>query len=209
MEADEPERPECGSSTDTDGTAPIDTLVAGAELTGIHLDGRADANGGSGRETGKMLIRPADADDVADLVSLFEEWGHPLSSADVRAVMAEWGSTARSEVLVADIDGEVAGMVAVSAGPRFAGTGRYGHLSGLAVATNHRRRGVGTSLLKAAEGYVYGWGCDRLELTSSRSREAAHDFYRRHGYEETSQHHARYVRLFDGDPPSPMTRIAP
>ena len=156
-----------------------------------------------------MLIRPADTDDVADLVSLFEEWGHPLSSADVRAVMAEWGSTARSEVLVAEIDGEVAGMVAVSAGPRLAEPGRYGHLSGLAVATNHRRRGVGTALLQAAEGYAYGWGCGRLELTSSRSREAAHDFYRRHGYEETSQHHARYVRLFDRDPPSPVIGIGP
>lgn len=162
-----------------------------------------------GARLGRMLIRPAEADDVDDLVSLFDEWGHPLSSAEVRAVLAEWGSTARSEVLVADIDGDVAGMAAVSAGPRFAGPGRYGHLSGLAVATDHRRRGVGTSLLKAAEGYVYAWGCDRLELTSSRSRTAAHDFYRRQGYEETSHHHARYVRLFDRDPPSPMTGVAP
>ena len=155
------------------------------------------------------MIRPADTDDVAALVSLFEEWGHPLSSADVRAVIAEWGATVRSEVLVADVDGEVAGMVAVSSGPRFAGPGRYGHLSGLAVAASHRRRGVGTSLLKAAESYAFGWGCDRLELTSSRSRQAAHDFYRSHGYEETSHHHARYVRLFDRDSPTPMTGISP
>jgi ribosomal protein S18 acetylase RimI-like enzyme len=158
---------------------------------------------------GHMLIRPADTDDVAGLVSLFEEWGHPLSSVDVLAVLAEWGSTARGEVLVAVVDGEIAGMVAVSAGPRFAGPGRYGHLSGLAVAANHRRRGVGTALLKGAEGSVYAWGCDRLELTSSRSRTAAHNFYRRHGYEETADHHARYVRLFDRDSSSPMTEIAP
>jgi GNAT superfamily N-acetyltransferase len=156
-----------------------------------------------------MLIRPANTDDVDALVSLFEEWGHPLSSMEVRAVLAEWAATARSEVLVADIDGDVAGMVAVSAGPRLAGPGRYGHLSGLAVATDHRRRGVGTSLLKAAEDCASAWGCDRLELTSSRSRPAAHDFYRGHGYEETSYHHARYVRLFDRDSPSPMTGVGP
>jgi GNAT superfamily N-acetyltransferase len=148
-----------------------------------------------------MLIRPVDTDDVADLVPLFAEWGHPLSAADVRAVITEWGSTARSAVLVADIEGEIAGMAAVSAGPRFAEPGRQAHLAGLAVAADHRRRGVGTSLLRAAEDYGHAWGCDRLELTSSRSREAAHDFYRRHGYEETSHHHARYVRLLDGDRP--------
>jgi len=156
----------------------------------------------------RMLIRPVDTDDVADLVSLFAEWGHPLSATDVRAVLAEWGSTARSEVLVADNDGEIAGMVAVSAGPRFARPGRYGHLAGLAVAANHRRSGVGTLLLKAAEDHAHAWGCDRLELTSSRSRGAAHDFYRHHGYEETSEHHARYLRLFDRDSSSPMTGIA-
>ncbi|MGS0685499.1 GNAT family N-acetyltransferase [Nakamurella sp. GG22] len=146
-----------------------------------------------------MLIRPVRPDDVAGLVPLFAEWGHPLSAADVRAVVAEWGSTDRSEVLVADIDNEIAGMAAVSAGPRFAEPGRQAHLAGLAVAAAHRRRGVGTSLLQAAEGYALGWGCDRLELTSSRSRNEAHDFYPRHGYEETSQHHARYVRLLDRD----------
>jgi len=150
-----------------------------------------------------MLIRPVDTDDVADLVPLFADWGHPLSSADIRAVLAEWASTAHSEVLVAVIGGQVAGMAAVSVGPRFAGPGRWGHLAGLAVAANHRRSGVGTLLLKAAEDYVQGWGCDRLELTSSRSRDAAQDFYRRHGYEETSRHHARYVRIFDQDSPSP------
>jgi len=157
---------------------------------------------------GRMLIRPVDTDDVAGLVSLFAEWDHPLSAPDVRAVIDEWGSTARSEVLVADVDGEVAGMVAVSVGPRFARPGRYGHLAGIAVAANHRRRGVGTLLLKAAEGYVYACGGDRLELTSSRSREAAHDFYRSHGFEETSQHHARYVRPLDADSPPPVTGIA-
>ena len=146
-----------------------------------------------------MLIRPVDPDDVAGLVPLFAEWGHPLSAADVLAVITEWGSTNRSEVLVADIEGEIVGMVAVSSGPRFAEPGRFGHLAALAVAAGHRGRGVGTSLLKAAEGYALAWGCDRLELTSSRSRQEAHDFYPRHGYEETSHHHARYVRLLDGD----------
>ncbi len=156
-----------------------------------------------------VLIRPVDTDDVTALVRLFAEWGHPLSGADVLAVVAEWSSTARSVVLVAEIGGEIAGMAAVSAGPRFAAPGRQAHLAGLAVTADHRRRGVGTSLLKAAEGYGYAWNCDRLELTSSRSRQEAHDFYRRHGYEETSEHHARYVRRLDQGSPSPTSGQLP
>lgn len=164
---------------------------------------------GPSARLGRMLIRPVGTADLAALVPLFADWGHPMSVADVQAVVTEWGSTARSELLVADIGGEVAGMAAVSVGPRFAEPGRYGHLAGLAVAANHRRRGLGSLLLKAAEGYAYAWGCDRLELTSARSRTAAHDFYRSHGYADTSHHHARYLRVFDPDPPTPMAGIGP
>ncbi len=153
-----------------------------------------------------MLIRNARPEDVPALVPLFAQWGHGQSHEDAAAVLAEWDRTTRAEILLCEVDGEVAGMVAVSAGPLFARPGRYAHLSGLVVSPAHRREGIGGALLDAVEERARDWGCHYLELTSSRSRTAAHDFYLARGFEETSGHHARYVRsiepMKDGDPPA-------
>ena len=61
--------------------------------------------------------------------------------------------------------------------------------------SDHRRRGVATALMRAAEDLARGWGCDRLELTSTRSRAEAPAFYAALGYEDRSARQARYVRL--------------
>jgi GNAT superfamily N-acetyltransferase len=144
-----------------------------------------------------VLIRSARPDDVLALLPLFEQWGHAQSHEAAAAVVAEWGRTIRAEILVCEVDGDVAGMVAVSAGPSFARPGRFAHLSGLVVSPSHRREGIGGALLDAVEERARDWGCDYLELTSSRSRTAAHDFYPARGFDETSGHHARYVRSIE------------
>ena len=70
-------------------------------------------------------------------------------------------------------------------------------LTGLVVRDGHRRRGIGRALLDEATRQATAWGCDQLELTSSRSRDAAHAFYLAPGYRDTCGDHARYVRALN------------
>jgi GNAT superfamily N-acetyltransferase len=139
-------------------------------------------------------IRPAGDGDVDALVPLYEQWSHPLPAAAIGEVLTAWSQHARAEILVAEIGGELAGLAAVSAQPHLAHPGNSARLVGLVVAESHRRRGVATVLLDAAEQQARTWGCDRMELTSSLTRDAAHRFYPARGYQETSGHHARYVK---------------
>jgi GNAT superfamily N-acetyltransferase len=141
-----------------------------------------------------MLIRAAHVGDVPALVPLFSQWGHEQPGEAIVARLIDWQQTPCAEVLVAELDGIVAGMAAVSASPHLARPGRTARLASLVVAATHRRRGVGTALLQAAENRARAWECDRLELTSSRHRAAAHAFYLAGGYEEQSDFHARYLR---------------
>lgn len=139
-------------------------------------------------------VRPARRQDAGRLVRLFDQWGHSLAGEDIQAVLMDWEQTLHAEVLLAEIDDLVAGMAAVVARPYLARPGRCAHLVGLVVAHDNRRRGVGGTLLVAAEEQARAWGCDRMELTSSRSRIEAHAFYPDRGYEEQSHLHARYLR---------------
>ena len=141
-----------------------------------------------------MTIRFAVPSDAAELVPLFEQWGHRQTHAQVATIPARWSSTPLAEILRLDNHSAIAGMAAVSASPRLVDLGYNATLAGLVVAVHSRRNNIGTQLLNAAEAIVKAWGCTRLELASTRTRPAAHEFYRACGYEDTSGRQARYVR---------------
>jgi ribosomal protein S18 acetylase RimI-like enzyme len=144
-----------------------------------------------------MHIRAADRGDASALVPLFEAWDHPLPAAMIADRLAEWQATPRAEILVAVLDGSVAGVAAVCASPHLARPGRFARLVGLAVAGRSRRRGVARALVRAAEALAQEWQCDRVEVTSSRRRREAPAFYAALGYRDRSEHQARYVRELD------------
>ncbi|HEY7738120.1 MAG TPA: GNAT family N-acetyltransferase [Candidatus Limnocylindria bacterium] len=56
-------------------------------------------------------------------------------------------------------------------------------LMALVVADGARNRGVGRDLLAAAEAWAVEQGCKRLMVATRVTREDAHRFYRREGYE--------------------------
>ena len=141
-----------------------------------------------------MLIRAARRDDAAALVPLFEAWDHPQPAAMIADRLAEWQATPRAEILVAELDGSLAGLAAVCATPHLARPGRFARLVGLVVAERCRRRGVAGALMRAVEALAEEWQCDRVEVTSSRRREEAPAFYAALGYFDQSERQARYVR---------------
>ena len=141
-----------------------------------------------------MQIRAARAGDAAALEAVFADWGHALAPDAIAERLCEWASTPLAEVLVAAVDGEVVGVAAVAASPHLARPGRFARLIGLAVRASHRRRGIAAALLRAVEEQARGWGCHRVELTSSRWRAEAPAFYEAMGYTDRSPEQARYVR---------------
>jgi GNAT superfamily N-acetyltransferase len=57
-----------------------------------------------------------------------------------------------------------------------------------------RSRGIGASMLRAAEELARVRGCYRIQLTSRNVREDAHRFYLANGYDQTSQ---GFKKFFD------------
>ncbi len=108
-------------------------------------------------------------------------------------VDAYWSAVAesrarRGEVLVAEMDGEVVGVVQVIIFQHFQHTGGWcAELESVHVRDDRRNLGVGGELLNAAEEVARRANCYRVQLTSRKFRVDAHRFYLAHGYQATSE----------------------
>ncbi|MCU4799624.1 GNAT family N-acetyltransferase [Halobacteria archaeon HArc-gm2] len=100
-----------------------------------------------------------------------------IREATLRRIVAD-------ELLVAREDEELAGFVmfTVESG-QYEQDVQRGVVQNLYVAPTHRRRGIGTRLLAAAEERLADNGVDRVALNVMAANEGARRFYRRHGYE--------------------------
>ncbi len=95
------------------------------------------------------------------------------------ATLRELTESPDSEVLVAELDGEVIGLCTVYLDIRSVRFGQRAWVEDLSVAPERRSLGVGKRLLDAAKDWARARGATHLELDSSTARVEAHRFYER------------------------------
>ena len=114
--------------------------------------------------------RPATADDVAGVLTFWEEAAHPTST-DSAEVLLSLVQRDPGALIVADLDGHIVGTV-------IAGwDGWRGSIYRLAVAAEQRRSGLGQALLRAAEQRLAGLGARRLHAIVVESNEVGVAFW--------------------------------
>src|SRR4051794_41983573 len=79
----------------------------------------------------RVQIRRARPQDADRLVPLYEQRGYPQMAADVRERLALWADTPEAEVLVAEVDGALAGFIGVGTTPHLALPGRVARGGGV------------------------------------------------------------------------------
>jgi GNAT superfamily N-acetyltransferase len=139
-----------------------------------------------------LLRRPtlADTDAVAGLLG---ELGYP-DEAGVGERVAAWAGDVRSEVTVAEDDGVLIGLIAVTAQPGFHHAEPLAVVVSLVVSSAARGSRVGRRLVDAAERFAREHGCTAMQLSSGLWRPEAHAFYRRLGFTDRGETHVRYAR---------------
>jgi N-acetylglutamate synthase-like GNAT family acetyltransferase len=141
-----------------------------------------------------VTIRSAELTDAPRIAALLTELGYPAGADAVRERLAYWLADQASKVLVADLDGGVAGCISLHAIPYLERTGRWLRIESLVVEAGRRRGGAGRALVDAAEQLARQWGCVLIEVTSKRSRADAHAFYRRLGFTDVCDHAGRFTK---------------
>jgi GNAT superfamily N-acetyltransferase len=128
-----------------------------------------------------VIVRPALDQDAEAIAHLVLDMGYSVAAETIRQRMIALPDN--HALFVAAIGPEVCGWVhlvhshSLISGPRV-------EIGGLAVAERHQRRGIGGILLQQAELWTLKRGVDLVYLRSGTERQAAHDFYRKHGYQQ-------------------------
>jgi GNAT superfamily N-acetyltransferase len=131
----------------------------------------------------EVEIRAARAEDLGREAELAGQLGYPSRAEEIARRLKGMEGSADHAVFVAQLpSGELAGWVAVFI-YRCVETDARAEVSGLVVDEQRRSLGIGQRLLKRAEEWARGKGCEAIGLRSNVIRGRAHAFYERQGYE--------------------------
>lgn len=134
----------------------------------------------------------ADSDGIAQLVT---DLGYRTSPGQMckrlEAILHDEGYN----TLVAWADERIVGFIGTRLGPLYESDDHYGQIMALAVATDHRRRGVGRTLMQTAESILAERGARVLVVASGNHRADAHAFYENQGYTFSGRRYKRLVAV--------------
>lgn len=123
-------------------------------------------------------ITPGDAEAAAGLSG---ELGYPIASETMRERIEALAQLQNRVVLVACVDGKVAGWIDVDVTHHLTADPRA-EISGLVVSSEVRSKGIGRQLVARAEQWAAERGLKNMVVRSQMKREGAHRFYLREGY---------------------------
>jgi putative acetyltransferase len=150
-----------------------------------------------------VLVRAAEPGDAAALVALAdgvtaepEGWlltdTPQRSVGDERRYVRALRGHPNGAILVAQLDGNLVGRLSLSRDPH--PFSRHVADFGLMVAASHRRRGVATALLRAAETWAGEAGVTKLELHVFPRNAPAIALYDKLGFEREGYRRGHYGR---------------
>ena len=135
-----------------------------------------------------VLLRPAAPGDGAALLELLRQLGYPDAASFIHRRVCELAAHPDALLLVAEVEGEVLGVISLHFIPQLAVAGDFCRISYLCVGEGARSAGVGALLEAAAVAEAQRRGCDRIELHCHERRVHAHRFYARQGYVESPKY---------------------
>jgi ribosomal protein S18 acetylase RimI-like enzyme len=140
-----------------------------------------------------MVIRPAAVTDFATIAKLVSDLGYPTSPSEMQRRLEAILDDHDYHTLVACEGEQIIGFVGTRSGPLYEADGQYGQIMALAVAHTHHRRGVGRTLMQAAESHLSERGARELVVTSGNHRSGAHAFYESCGFVFTGRRYKKSI----------------
>jgi ribosomal protein S18 acetylase RimI-like enzyme len=154
--------------------------------------GRRDAAGGQPASSSiEPQVRTARSGDSAAIAELLGELGYPSSAGQAAERIERIDGDPATLLIVAEVEGELAGFVALHVQNLVERDEPGCEVVGLVVGARFRRRGIGELLMEAVEKEAQDRGGSHLVLNTAHRRGDAHAFYEALGYEHTGRRYAK------------------
>jgi GNAT superfamily N-acetyltransferase len=140
-----------------------------------------------------VIFRSAVEADLPAIVALLADdvigAGRESASSDAYlTAFRDVSADPRNHLVVAEIDGEVAGTLQLTYIPGISRMGaERAQIEGVRVASAHRSRGLGREMINWAVGQAKARGCGLVQLTSDKRRSDAIRFYESLGFASTHE----------------------
>jgi ribosomal protein S18 acetylase RimI-like enzyme len=130
-----------------------------------------------------VTVREAGTGDEAAVAELVRQLARleAETAAATPELVAEYLAFPLSGALLAELDGEVAGLLTWFVRPGLYHGGRWGYIDEVVVREQARRRGVADALLEAAMTRFVAAGCVEVSVSTMPDNEPAKALYRKHG----------------------------
>jgi GNAT superfamily N-acetyltransferase len=130
-----------------------------------------------------IRIRKAKLEDASSLAILSNQLGYPTSASEIIKRLLEIQRMKDEELFVAaSLDKNILGWVHVLISYRLV-VDPFAELGGLVVTDGYRGQGIGKLLLTKAEEWARERGLDIFRIRARSTREGAHHFYSKMGYQ--------------------------
>jgi N-acetylglutamate synthase-like GNAT family acetyltransferase len=137
--------------------------------------------------TVSLVVRTAELTDAEAVASLLAQMGYATTKEAAEEHIQRFAQGTNSRIQVAQFGPVVVGLVATHLVPRMDDDAWSCRITDLVVSNDHRRMGIGSALLAAAEDHARACGAPRLDLTSGDWRQDAHAFYASAGFSQHSR----------------------
>jgi GNAT superfamily N-acetyltransferase len=143
-----------------------------------------------------IIVRDAKLGDATAVARLLAELGYPATAEAAAARIECFAGAHASRLQVADLSAERAvGLVATHIVPRLDDDAFTCRITDIVVSAVHRRCGIGTVLMAAAEQEARRASAPRLDLSSGDWRADAYAFYTRQGFETRARSFTKRLSL--------------
>jgi predicted N-acetyltransferase YhbS len=140
-------------------------------------------------------IRTACPDDAAGIAELSVQLGYPVNADDIRSRLKAVLDDEDHLVLVAESpEGDTVGWLHATVSRPLVNAPAV-NIARLVVDRYFRRNNLGCALMRQAEAWTVARGLNWVSLRSNVTRNQAHEFYERLGYERVKTQHAYRKRL--------------
>ncbi|MFC4467964.1 GNAT family N-acetyltransferase [Streptomyces xiangluensis] len=144
----------------------------------------------------KITVRSASEDDLSALLPLYRELNPddaPLPQASAGAIWTAISKQQGRTILIAEVDGSVAGTADCIVMPNLTRGGRpILFVENVVVAGSFQRRGVGRRLMAAAVQLGESADCYKVQLLAADD-EYVHTFYEACGFKAMARGFRRYI----------------